>query len=369
MPSVTRLDVQLLGIDKSDASGSVDARAMLRERCVFQRLAAQLPNLQHAALQLTLARPPPQAPLPSWNAPLATLRSLQLSALPPFALACSPLHLAPMTALSALQLTYGTPGSEVEAPFTAARASDIARLPSLRHLSLTLANHGFEQVAADALAAATQLTSFELLRHMPTLPMNFFDFHLGVRFIAAMTGLRRLKLNDTRFVCQGREVSWDPLTALSTLECLAMSGMLANRTVPASLCMVQMALSCVVRLQHHTDVVAQRARKFPDKHNDDAGAHLSWKSYAFIASLTALTSLQLAHCSGTFQLPWLAETPLLRRLYLKGNGPGSTYTMVTLVGGYEWLTGLQHLEELYMGLVAFVEADGASSCCAARCIS
>ena len=92
-----------------------------------------------------------------------------------------------------------------------------------------------------------------------------------------------------------------------------------------------------------------------------AGAHLNWKSYAFISALNALTELQLAHCSGTVQLPWLAELPHLRRLYLKGNGAGSAYQMVTLAGGHEWLTQLSELRELYLGLVAFVEADGVLS--------
>jgi hypothetical protein len=51
--------------------------------------------------------------------------------------------------------------------------------------------------------------------------------------------------------------------------------------------------------------------------------------------------------------------PHLRRLYLKGNGPSSVYQMITLSGGHEWLQGLSQLEELYLGLVAFVALDGA----------
>jgi hypothetical protein len=136
-----------------------------------------------------------------------------------------PLHLAPLTALTALALIYGLLGTEIEAPFTAHRAAEIAALPSLSHLSLTLANHSFEQVAADALAAAVSLTCLELLRHVPSLPMNFFDFHLGMDFVERMASLRRLKLNDARFICQGRDVEWAPLGRLPSLEALVLSGL------------------------------------------------------------------------------------------------------------------------------------------------
>lgn len=91
-------------------------------------------------------------------------------------------------------------------------------------LTSPLSNHGFEQAAANELASATGLTALELLRHVPSLPMNFFDFHLGVDAIAALTRLRRLKLNDARFICQGSDASWDPLTRLSSLESFVLSG-------------------------------------------------------------------------------------------------------------------------------------------------
>lgn len=90
----------------------------------------------------------------------------------------------------------------------------------------------------------------------------------------------------------------------------------------------------------------------------DAGAHFNWTSYAFLSQLTALTDLQLAHCSGALPLPWLTALPRLRRLYLKGNSPASTYQLIGLTGGHECLTGMTALEELYLGLVAFVEENG-----------
>jgi hypothetical protein len=172
-----------------------------------------------------LARANLPAPPPPWPAPLAALERLTLTvAPPPRHSSADPLFLAPLRRLSALSLTYGTPALELESPFTAARAREIATLPALLHLSLTVVNHGFEQDAADSLAAAACLTSLELLRCVPSVPMNFFEFHNGVRFLAGMRSLRRLKLNDARFICQGAAASWSPLAALSHLETLAVSG-------------------------------------------------------------------------------------------------------------------------------------------------
>ena len=87
------------------------------------------------------------------------------------------------------------------------------------------------QAAADALAAATQLTCLELLRCVPAVPMNFFDFHNGVAFLRPMAAsLRRLKVNDARYLCHSRDVDWQPLASLTSLESLVMSG--ARRELP-----------------------------------------------------------------------------------------------------------------------------------------
>jgi hypothetical protein len=170
-----------------------------------------------------LVRPcEPRAP---WPAPLTALERLALTITPPELLASKdPLCLAPLRRLSALTLTYGTPEFELESHFTTDRVGELTALPALRHLSLTLVNHGFEQAAADALAAATRLTALELMRCVPAVPMNFFEFHVGVQFLANMRRLRRLKLNDARFICQGSAVSWGPLSSLRHLDTLAISG-------------------------------------------------------------------------------------------------------------------------------------------------
>lgn len=88
------------------------------------------------------------------------------------------------------------------------------------------------------------------------------------------------------------------------------------------------------------------------------GAHLNWKSYAPISHLTALSELQLAHCSGALPLAWLQCMPRLKRLYLKGNG-ASAASMIALGGSANMLASLDTLEELYLGLCLFVEGDGA----------
>lgn len=90
------------------------------------------------------------------------------------------------------------------------------------------------QAAADALAAATQLTALEVLRCVPSVPMNFFDFHSGVSFLRPMAQhLRRLKLNDARFLCHARDESWAPLSTLTSLESLVLSGALAACMAPS----------------------------------------------------------------------------------------------------------------------------------------
>lgn len=55
--------------------------------------------------------------------------------------------------------------------------------------------------------------------------MNFFDFHNGVAFLRPMAAsLRRLKVNDARYLCHSRDVDWQPLASLTSLESLVMSG-------------------------------------------------------------------------------------------------------------------------------------------------
>lgn len=195
---------------------------------------ARMPALRALSAVIDLSRDLPtnafvraHAPTPPapWTAPLSRLERLALSISPPPQHASAdPLFLAPLRRLSALALTYGTPGLEVDCPFTVARVREITALPALRHLALTMVNHGFEQAAADALAGASRLTALELLRCVPAVPMSFLDFHVGVRFLPALRHLRRLKLNDARFICQGPAVSWAPLSALRRLETLAISG-------------------------------------------------------------------------------------------------------------------------------------------------
>jgi hypothetical protein len=89
-----------------------------------------------------------------------------------------------------------------------------------------------------------------------------------------------------------------------------------------------------------------------------AGAHLNWKNYSPIASLTRLTELQLAHCSGALPLAWLQGMPGLERLYLKGNGAAAAQ-MIALLGGAALLATLNSLKDLYLGLTLFTEDDGA----------
>lgn len=160
---------------------------------------------------------------------LDTLRSLHLSAAPTAARAAA-LPLSPLTALSALRLRYGNPDLDIDGPFTPQRAAAIATLPALRDVSLTLVNHGFEQAAADALAAAPRLTALELLRDIASTPMHYFDWVRGAGFLAGLSGLRRLRLNDARYIAGGgpRDAaapgSFAPLATLTALDTLALSG-------------------------------------------------------------------------------------------------------------------------------------------------
>lgn len=56
--------------------------------------------------------------------------------------------------------------------------------------------------------------------------MNFFDFHNGVAFLKPMAAtLRRLKVNDARYLCHSRDEDWQPLASLTSLESLVMSGL------------------------------------------------------------------------------------------------------------------------------------------------
>lgn len=88
------------------------------------------------------------------------------------------------------------------------------------------------------------------------------------------------------------------------------------------------------------------------------GAHLNWADYSPLSRLTGLTDLQLAHCSGALPMHWLAAAPGLVRLYIKGNGAAAGQT-VALAGGAAALSLLDNLEDLYLGLCEFTEADGA----------
>jgi hypothetical protein len=127
------------------------------------------------------------------------------------------------------------------------------------------------QAAADALAAASRLTALELLRCVPSVPMNFFDFHSGVSLLRPMARcLRRLKLNDARFLCHARDETWAPLAALTALESLVLSGVT---------CMCSMH---VQTRAPHADVPALQARM-----RRRAGAKLSWKADIAVAALTA----------------------------------------------------------------------------------
>lgn len=87
------------------------------------------------------------------------------------------------------------------------------------------------------------------------------------------------------------------------------------------------------------------------------GAHLNWADYSPLSRLTGLTDLQLAHCSGALPMHWLAAAPGLVRLYIKGNGAAAGQT-VALAGGAAALSLLDNLEDLYLGLCEFTEADG-----------
>lgn len=89
-----------------------------------------------------------------------------------------------------------------------------------------------------------------------------------------------------------------------------------------------------------------------------AGAHLNWADYSPLSRLTALTDLQLAHCSGALPMHWLAASPGLARLYVKGNGAAAGQT-VALAGSPAVLSLLASLRELYLGLCEFTQADGA----------
>lgn len=89
-----------------------------------------------------------------------------------------------------------------------------------------------------------------------------------------------------------------------------------------------------------------------------AGAHLNWADYSPLSRLTALTDLQLAHCSGALPMHWLAAAPGLVRLYVKGNGAAAGQT-VALAGTPASVSLLSSLQELYLGLCEFTEADGA----------
>lgn len=88
-----------------------------------------------------------------------------------------------------------------------------------------------------------------------------------------------------------------------------------------------------------------------------AGAHLNWANYSPLSRLTGLTDLQLAHCSGTLPMHWLAAATGLVRLFVKGNGAAWGQT-VALAGGAGTLALLDGLRELYFGLCEFTEADG-----------
>lgn len=139
------------------------------------------------------------------------------------------LHLRTLTSLTHLQLRYGSEEIETgcEVPFGEDRVSDFSGLPALARLSVTLTNQGFEEAAARALAPATRLTSLELLRNFADVPMQFFRFYDGTEWLAPLSGLRALKMNDARFVCIRADASWSTLTLLTHLESLSISGALA----------------------------------------------------------------------------------------------------------------------------------------------
>lgn len=201
--------------------------ATLATSATLSRLLSRFPALEHMDLMAEFPRTTSRAALDLPIAP-PLLRSLDLGGLPdPFAPSRVPTLLpaaASLTALTALRLTFGLPHTELDSHFGAAQAAAFAALPALMHLSLTFVNHTFEDAAAGALAAATGVTALEVLRCVPAVPMNFFDFHSGVRFVEGMRRLRRLKLNDSRFICRGTANSWEPLGELTTLDTLVMSG-------------------------------------------------------------------------------------------------------------------------------------------------
>ena len=129
-----------------------------------------------------------QAPSQNWVQGVTNLEHMCMSVRPSATI--TPLFsLSPLTALTHLTLNFGRLDLEPEAPFYAERVLDIAALPALKYLSLTLVNHSFEQAAADALATASGLTALELLRHVPQVPMDFFEFHNGVAFLAKLPNL------------------------------------------------------------------------------------------------------------------------------------------------------------------------------------
>eukprot|EP00892_Ulva_mutabilis_P002000 jgi/Ulvmu1/11800/UM080_0011.1 len=298
--------------------------ATLATTAILSRLLSRFPNLEHVELALEYQHTTKCVTLELPNPP-PPLRSLDFTALPD---SFFPSHVPPLlpaapalTTVTALRLTHGLPHTELDSHFGAARAACIAALPSLEHLSLTFVNHALEDAAAGALAAATGLTALEILRCVPAVPMNFFDFHGGIRFVEGMRRLRRLKINDARFICRGANNSWDPLGELTTLDTLVLSG-----------------------------------------------AHLNWADYSPLSRLTALTDLQLAHCSGALPMQWLAAAAGLRRLYVKGNGAAWGQT-VALAGGATALSLLDGLQELYLGLCEFTEADGHTRMWPPPCIS
>lgn len=214
-------------IPLSPADPLLQPGATTATAATLARLLSRFPAAEHVELAVEFPRTTTRVAL---ELPLLPppLRSLDLAALPdPYAPSRVPplLPAAPaLTALTALRLTFGLPHTELDSHFGGAHAAAFAALPALEHLSLTFVNHTFEDAAASALAGATGLTALELLRCVPAVPMNFFDFHSGVAFVEGMRRLRRLKLNDARFVCRGAGNSWEPLGELTTLDTLVMSG-------------------------------------------------------------------------------------------------------------------------------------------------
>lgn len=228
--------------------------ATLATSATLARLLSHFPAVEHVELAVEFPRTTARAAL-VLPAPPPPLRSLDLAALPdPFAPSRVPTLLPATPALStltALRLTYGLPHTELDSHFGAERAAAFAALPALVHLSLTFVNHALDDAAAAALAAATGLTALEILRCVPAVPMNFFDFHGGIRFVDGMRRLRRLKINDARFICRGTGNSWEPLGELTTLDTLVLSGA---------------ALSCMLHDPHNVLTACHRTLSSSDPH-------------------------------------------------------------------------------------------------------